>query len=78
MRHAKILLLAVSAWARRARAAGASDLFEPKDEWRALARQILHKNDLPAPAIGDLRKLTRMAGGRADRCSASTRVGERP
>ena len=51
---------AKSTAAAAARAAGAGDIFEPSDEWRALARQILHKNDLPAPAIADLRKLTRM------------------
>ena len=46
------------------RAAQGGEFFEPTEEWRKLVHRMIHKDDLPAPSITDLRSLTRYMGDR--------------
>lgn len=47
-----------------ARAASGGEFFEPTEAWRKLTRSIVSSNDLPAPAIADLRTLTKFMSDR--------------
>jgi hypothetical protein len=47
-----------------ARAASGGEFFELTEAWRKLVRQIVFSNDLPAPAISDLRTLTKFMSDR--------------